>query len=259
MHILGGIGFAMREAPDVRTALTNMCQFFHVHLSGASVKLAEKNGLAIWSYSITLPSPPDYRQQIDLILGIGLRLIRRLTQHRWTPDLIHVEFKQLPESYHLERLMKCPVSYDQEYNALIFDAQILNKKIPKANEELYEILLSHLEQVSAETPDSFVASVRNHIIDGLEDGVFSIDDVADRMSLSRRALQRLLKREATTYKALLTEIRLDMARRYLGNSNISLTQISDMLCYGDLSSFSRAFYQNTGFTPRQWRHSHSPL
>jgi AraC-like DNA-binding protein len=62
-----------------------------------------------------------------------------------------------------------------------------------------------------------------------------------------------LKHHGTSYKDLLDQVRSDIARRYLSESSGSLTALADMLCYSDLSTFSTAFRQHHGVSPRDWR------
>jgi AraC-like DNA-binding protein len=46
---------------------------------------------------------------------------------------------------------------------------------------------------------------------------------------------------------------MDLAHRYLRLVQIPITQISDILGYADLSSFSRSFRRFFGVSPRNWR------
>ncbi len=83
----------------------------------------------------------------------------------------------------------------------------------------------------------------------------TIDKAAQLLPMSRRKLQRQLKLEGTTFKALLDQVRHEQALRYLKESRIPLTQLSDMLGYAELSVFSRAFKRHTGQSPQEWRQS----
>ena len=69
----------------------------------------------------------------------------------------------------------------------------------------------------------------------------------------KRTLQRQLRSHNTRYQDLLEEVRFTIAKRYLRESNGSLTALADMLCYSDLSTFSTAFRPYHGVSPRNWR------
>jgi ATP-dependent Lon protease len=47
--------------------------------------------------------------------------------------------------------------------------------------------------------------------------------------------------------------KLNIAQRYLMESNGSLTALADMLCYSELSAFSNAFRAHAGVSPREWK------
>ena len=84
-------------------------------------------------------------------------------------------------------------------------------------------------------------------------GDCSIERVAGFLAINKRTLQRRLKEHDTSYKNLLEEVRFDIARRYLRESSGSLTALSDMLCYSELSAFSNAFRQRFGMSAREWK------
>ena len=84
-------------------------------------------------------------------------------------------------------------------------------------------------------------------------GDCSIERVASHLAVGKRTLQRQLKSYDTSYKDLLEDVRFDIAKRYLRESTGSLTALADMLCYSDLSTFSTAFRQHYGMSPRDWR------
>ena len=68
-----------------------------------------------------------------------------------------------------------------------------------------------------------------------------------------KALQRTLHSQGVTFRELRAEVRLDMAERYLADSEISLTAITEILGFSDLSNFSHAFKSRHGIAPTAWR------
>ncbi len=77
--------------------------------------------------------------------------------------------------------------------------------------------------------------------------------MAERLFLTERTLQRRLQEAGTTFKKLLTEVRIDLADNYIRDSNLSLNEISFLLGFSELSSFSRAFKHWKGSSPRNYR------
>jgi AraC-like DNA-binding protein len=60
----------------------------------------------------------------------------------------------------------------------------------------------------------------------------------------------------TSYSELLEEIRRNIAKEQLSNTNISITQLSDYLGYADNTALTRAFKRWFGMTPTEWKKQH---
>jgi methylphosphotriester-DNA--protein-cysteine methyltransferase len=70
-----------------------------------------------------------------------------------------------------------------------------------------------------------------------------------RSASPTRTLQRRLGEEGVTFQELLADVREGLARHYLTQSTLSLTEIAFLLGYDDPNSFHRAFNRWTGHTP----------
>ena len=62
--------------------------------------------------------------------------------------------------------------------------------------------------------------------------------------------------QKTSYSELLEEIRRNIAKEQLSNTNISITQLSDYLGYADNTALTRAFKRWFGMTPTEWKKQH---
>jgi AraC-like DNA-binding protein len=81
----------------------------------------------------------------------------------------------------------------------------------------------------------------------------SIDHVASSMHMSARTLQRRLEDEGTRFGEVLEEVRARLARTWLRDPSLGLSEIAARLGFADLATFSRAFKRWTGMPPGQWR------
>ena len=71
--------------------------------------------------------------------------------------------------------------------------------------------------------------------------------------MSQRTFARRLSSEGLTFSDILDELKLDVAKCYLKNDELPISQIAWLLGYRELSAFTHAFRRWTGMTPRQWR------
>lgn len=70
------------------------------------------------------------------------------------------------------------------------------------------------------------------------------------MGYSARTLQRRLSDSSSSFKNLLDSVRLTHANQYFKNTRYSLTEISILLGYSNLSAFIRAYHRWHGTSPR---------
>ena len=84
-------------------------------------------------------------------------------------------------------------------------------------------------------------------------GDFEIEDIARYLELSAGTLKRQLSGAGTTFQEVLDDTRLQLAKQYLKEPSLSLTEITFLLGYSEMSAFSRAFRRWTGKGPKAWR------
>jgi AraC-like DNA-binding protein len=112
-------------------------------------------------------------------------------------------------------------------------------------------LRRRLEQLEADATHS--ERVRAALLECLPSGRSSADEVAKKLGMSKRTLQRRLQSEEQSFQSILDHTREELARHYLGSSQMSGAEISFMLGYEDPNSFFRAFHTWTGETPESVR------
>ena len=253
MRVIGLPGRAMFEAPTLRAALRDLQEFFHLHMNGMRVTFEEGRNTSLIALEIVMPFPPDYRQQIELSLGIGLRFIRRLIGESWNPQVALFEHLEDAGSASTVALYRCPIRFGQEINGYYFDSSILDIPGEQLNSQSHQILYDYLSMQTRLVRRDLVIDVTEQIVKGLRRGDCSIDAVSSAAGLTRRTLQRRLADKGILYRDLLEQTRMDLAQRYLRVETIPITDISDILCYAQLSIFSRAFQRYFGVSPRRWR------
>jgi AraC-like DNA-binding protein len=84
-------------------------------------------------------------------------------------------------------------------------------------------------------------------------GKATTSEVARQLGLSRRTLSRSLAGEGVTFTRILEELRATLARRYLQDRELPVTEIAWLLGYREIGSFTHAFKRWTGFSPSRFR------
>lgn len=144
-------------------------------------------------------------------------------------------------------------------NTITFDAADMDKPFISHNEAMWSYFEPELKRrlSELEVDDTMAARVRSALVEMLPAGEGSADDVAKRLGVSRRTMQRRLGEEGTSFQKQLNHTRELLAKHYLSTTVMTTDQIAYMLGYLELNSFLRAFTAWTGESPTRWRETHA--
>ena len=82
----------------------------------------------------------------------------------------------------------------------------------------------------------------------------SIEDLADRMSMSVRNCERVFAREVgTTPSQYVLQMRVEAARRQLERTDKGIKQVASAAGFSSVDVMRRAFLRLLGITPRRYR------
>ena len=100
-----------------------------------------------------------------------------------------------------------------------------------------------------------IEMVRMEIERNLSDPALCIQDVAARVGVSVRALQRALAKETRCFRNMLQRARMRAAHRMLVSTDVSIQEVAYACGYLDLSAFYRAFRRHYDSPPADLRAS----
>lgn len=159
------------------------------------------------------------------------------------------------EQRQYQRFFQCPVGFDREFDGLVFPESDLSRPMATPDVELLGIVLAHLDTLreDQELAGDIVSQTGNYIRRKVGTNLCNLDSCAQLFDLHPRALQRDLAKHSCTFKQLLLDIRMELAEQYLRSSDISLSDLTELLGYQNLSAFSRAFKNKHGRSPELWK------
>jgi len=151
-----------------------------------------------------------------------------------------------------DEVFECPVLFDQPgcgYKRTLEDGPIVF-----ADHRTHAMALEVCEQLLADVDRAgSVASEVWRVLTERRAGYESIDDVAEELSMSSRALRRRLEGEGTTYRDLRAEARTRLAIEYLRSTRMTHEEIAQRVGYSDAANFRQAFLRRTGKNPSDFR------
>jgi AraC-like DNA-binding protein len=169
-----------------------------------------------------------------------------------------VRYPHPPPSYRAryDELFACPVRFSTGECAIAFDRGDLGLPLPHADAQLGAFLRQMANEALEKRrgPDaSPLGRVREIIAEELARGVPAIDVVAKRMATSERTLRRRLEESGSSFRDLLDDTRAELARSYVRDARMPLSEVAFMLGFSEPSTFHRAFKRWTGTTPAAFR------
>jgi AraC-like DNA-binding protein len=151
------------------------------------------------------------------------------------------------------RHFRAPVRFNQESASIVFPARDLDLRIVGADPMMRAMLEEKIQQLKGEQGSEFSDDIRRLLRTRLTSNHCSADDIAHLLTMHRRTLSRRLKGGGMGYRAITNEIRFEIARQLLQDTQVPLAQIAAALGYSEASAFTRAFRRWSGQTPTTWR------
>jgi AraC-like DNA-binding protein len=81
-------------------------------------------------------------------------------------------------------------------------------------------------------------------------------DIARRLGMVRRSLERHLSAEGTTFRKIYRQVLLEASQRLL-ETDASVSDVAKALGFSELSAFTHAFRRWSGETPSSWKLRHA--
>lgn len=248
---LGVIAHAMSASATIGEALAVFSRYLYVLCQSCTLRLDIGEEKVVCTYTVTMLQPDQVRQDVEFTLSMITTMIRKLSGRSFRPlsiDFCHSPFTSTKRH---QSLFDCDIVFERRKNRIHFSRKVLDYPVLSADPGLLEALIFFLDSrhfLRSEEGD-LLAKVRHLISISLGDGLPDLNQIASQLGMSGRTLQRKLRDKDFTFADLVDEIRYEIAQDYVSYSEFSLTDVSMMLGYADLSSFSRAFKRWTGISP----------
>lgn len=250
---LGAVGYLVRHAPDLETSIERLMRHFRTHDTGSMTQLEVDGDCALWRHGLSGVADDSAIQQTELAVGLACRFVRSALSETWAPEAIYFEHGAPQDKRPYDAVFRCPVLFNQAVTGLEFARSDLALPLRLSDAGLFAILEQHVSQIEQGLGEDLRTRVRQALQQNIEAGKHRIDDIAALLKLKRHTLQRRLKREGTSFQAILDDVRYDMGRRSLRETNLPVSEIASILGYAESAVFTRAFARRSGITPRAWR------
>lgn len=200
---LGPLSLAVREEPDVRSALQMLVRYQHAYNEAMWTRLSETEGLATLRVELDFGEPVQERQSSELAVAVLHRLLHGFLGPYWKPAAVCFDHRPPASTARHRKFFGPTVRFDEEFTGISFAAGDLDS----TNKMSDPLLRPYAQQVlrSLEPPKdaTVVDRVRSQIELLLPIGRCSVEQVARSLGVDRRTVHRRLAESGETYSSVL--------------------------------------------------------
>jgi len=243
---------SIKACKNIRQALKLLERYYRLvaSLSHLHIKLTKDIEITVLSLFDDLSLE---NEDVDTAFGLVTKHAPTLCVNKIVPTLVTLNREQPVNCEVYEAFYGCPVEFNANHNTIFYSADILEEEIISANPSLSEVMEHYLASESLKQDEQATEDqVRSVLLQLLPLGTPKMNDLADKLNVSKRSLQRKLKAENTSFKSILIAARMELAKKYLLKNIASTQEIAYRLGFSESSNFIRFFKQNEGLTPSEY-------
>lgn len=247
------LGYLLQSSPTLGDALAAGLRYQRLVGEGGEVQLREQGDELQILYRPLHPELPATRTRVLALMACWVQMFQPLLDN-WR--LLRAQFvhPQPPTLDDYNRMFACPLQFAACDYGIVLPSSLAGQPLIQANPPLQNLLRQHAEVLLARLPsEGLTTRVVALLGEQLARGEPDRSELARRLHLSERTLQRRLAEEGHNYQQLLSDTRQHLAEQHLSTGDLPAAEIALLLGYSEPSVFFRAFRQWTGLTPGEYR------
>jgi AraC-like DNA-binding protein len=254
----GVMEHAVRACPDVRRALLCIARYTRLQDDNLEMHFVEEGDRFTWQIRNSVPSVLRLTNDFQ-VTAVFMNLSRRLGRHE-APLEVHLRHEEATNAEEYERVFRAPVRLGMQHNGLVLPRFLLDQPLPSANPQAFSVfdvmatrLLKELKR-----EDTTMDRVRRLVAARIGREGIGIVDIGLQLRMSEATLRRRLDAEGITYRAIVDQLRRELAAQYISRPQVALSEIAFLLGFSTQSAFGRAFRRWNGVSPLEHRLGSKP-
>lgn len=254
---LGPLALLVREQPTVRAAVTTMAVHMRLHTESLHLQFEAAGERSILRLGTVASTRRPSNLMVELSVGALHRVISQLPPDLPLPLAAFFMHPCAAEPARYRHFFNAPVHFGAEFDGLVYASAALDR--PRVVDPMLEGYARQLlNQLPTHGEASLADEVKALIHSSLSRGQTGLQHLCDLLGMHERTLRRRLHREGTSYEQILTQVREDLALRYVSTDHRTLTEIATLLGFSGGSRFAHWFQQRFGCSATRWRAEHRP-
>ncbi|MEJ1240493.1 AraC family transcriptional regulator ligand-binding domain-containing protein [Chryseolinea sp. T2] len=243
--ILGMIGYLMQSSQTLLEAVLSLARFNDLHSTMMKYEVVESGDRVEITYhpaEIWIQQYPEsVRQSLELAMSGLVTLFRLISSRPIYPLRVELSFEARSRTEY-ERIFRAEIQFNSKRNATTFRKSDLLSPVVSHDKSLYvrfsDILEKKLQSINAQ--ETLTDKIGHAILLDFKGNSPSVEVMAAHMNMTPRTIQRKLKDEETTYRAIAARFKRELATVVMENNKFGITEVARMLGYSDSSALRKA-------------------
>ena len=250
---MGLLGYVASCCNNLGEAFARLQQFENLVYSVNALAVTTQNDEIILRWGAERGRPGHWVDSVAI--GVLLAFTNHLIAQPVHPRRVQFINPEPVNKVDFDAFFNCPVAFGGKYTEVVWPASLLETPLKSPDHVMRSMLDQQaqllLKQVKA--GDESIAGLQKAIQESVSAGLPSLDEVARRLFMSTRTLQRRLQEQGSSFRDELEQVRVEMARNCLEAGELSLADVANFLAYNDQSAFTHAFKRVTGLSPAKYQ------
>jgi AraC-like DNA-binding protein len=254
---IGLVYYVMASSEEVASALHDAERYSRIVNEGVFLRCTLGQGATVTLDYADFDRGPD-RHHTEFWLVTLVRILRDITDSRLAPQRLKVRHVRPQPPADLKSFFGTEIEFGSDTDEIVLSGAVASLPITRRDPYLNKLLRRYADEAVAlkAARRAGIRSEVERLLPGLlPHGGANVPEVARRLGMSPRTLSRKLRDEGVAFTDILDELRAALARRYLADRELPVSEVAWLLGYQEVSSLTHAFKRWSGTTPRQFRDS----
>lgn len=257
------MGYAMLSCRDLDHFMQFTSRYYHFIITLFTMKYARRSGLGEVVFSPAAVMPLRTMHFAIEAIAVSLHTQVRLLFGSEIAYDIHLG---MPAPAHAMRYASlAPARFHFDEGALpgirvVFDGELLNRPLPMPSPTVVQQIEQRLHVLQRRpVPGGEWGAYISMLLRETQGQQLTLEEIAQRMNVSDRTIDRNLKKEGLNFRDLSQRVRVERAQELLARPGATVQQVSLQLGFRDVANFARAFRRDAGVTPSEYQRNFRKL
>ncbi|MDM4765060.1 AraC family transcriptional regulator [Pelomonas sp. SE-A7] len=251
------LGFGMISARNFDEVMRLVVRHYHLMTETFQLRYERSPGRGEAIYTPAIPMPLEVLRFYYEVLALAHQNQVQMMLGQVSFDI----YLSMPEPPHLRRYdLLAPVRFHFVEHAVpgvrvVMDSELLDRPLPMADPRVLKEVDERCSAL-AQRPSNDDRSWGEYITMLLRESqgeLLTLEDLARRLKVSVRTLDRYLKKEDLNFRDLSQQVRFEQACELLREPGATVAQVALRLGFSDAANFSRAFRRVLGCSPSEYQ------